>query len=564
MFPNQSKSRSQERSSCWTGACCSFRALGLLRRKEDKRSQSSSVGTNAGRQRGRSGIRCFFFRSEAADREAVALRILGKRYLTKVCLRELASRAAGRREAAVQRARLRTLLLQGQRGPAFCSPDPSGHGRSSAPSGSNRRGGPSTRQVVPAMVLPRWESLEAFSLDSLDVSRLRLVTERGRGSALLCTLCRKPAGSGEAILALACGHGFCPRCFEAFLRRRWAALAAQEVPASEKEQIPCPACGVNLLRKDVHTLTGVELDKLCKRARERERGSHYGHGPVPPGSLAHLTTGSGRFTVTPVVGPLLPTTVTLPGIPGGNSCEIQRMQAQATAMATTTASSIETRSCPSPRPPAGVKTPPRLDGVLSDEAAAWAQAAVYRNMSLGCLPGASASATPPSTTAPTVTPVDPSAVAERLAAAAASAPTPLSPVSAMSESNATVGMSAVVPNSPMQPGSVAVNAWRNQSLQSPNAAAAVWGAPPPASPHSPTTVHARESSRPQLASAVPGASGSTAPATAGASASTPISGAMPQRRSVQLPTPTFGGVQGVQAVPRRISSVQHQRAGVAL
>jgi len=304
---------------------------------------------------------------------------------------------------------------------------------------------------------------------------------------------------------LACGHGFCPRCFEAFLRRRWAALAAQEVPASEKEQIPCPACGINLLRRDVHTLTGVELEKLCKRARER--GSHFGHGPVPPGSMAQLATGSGRFAVTRVVGPLLPTSVTIPGaigsasceihrvqpqvtLPGmlvGNSCEIQRMQPQATAVTATTASSIETSSRPSPRPPAGVKTPPRLDGVLSDEAL-WAQAGFYR--SLGSLQGASAATAPPSTPAPTVTPVDPSGIAERLAAAAASAPAPLSPVRAMSESNVSVGFSAAaVPNSPMQPASVAVNAWRHRSLQIPDAAAAaVWGAPPPASRHSPATV----------------------------------------------------------------------------
>jgi len=360
-------------------------------------------------------------------------------------------------------------------------------------------------------------------------------------------------------MALACGHGFCPRCFEVFLRRRWAALAAQEVPTSEKEQIPCPACGINLLRKDVHTLTGVELEKLCKRARER--GSHFGHGPVPPGSLAHLTTGSGRFAVSPLVaipGAIgsasceihrVQPQVTLPGMLGGNSCEIQRMQPQATAMTTTTATSIETRSCPSHRPLGTVKTPPRLDAVLSAEAL-WAQANVYRNISLGTLQGASATSAPPSTTAPTVTPIDPSKVAERIAAAAASAPAPLSPVSpTMSEPN--------------------VNAWRHRSQQIPDAAA-VW--PQPASPHSPTTasmpggaielgrrktskspnrkVQGRESSRAQVGSAGAGA---------GASATAPASGAMPQRRSMQLPAPTFGGVP-----PRRISSAQRQRAGLAL
>jgi len=352
----------------------------------------------------------------------------------------------------------------------------------------------------------------------------------------------------------------------------------------------------------VHTLTGVELERLCKRTRER--GSHFGHGPVPPGSLAYLATGSGRFPVSPLVAipgavgsasceihMVLPQVI-LPGMLGGNSCEIQRMQPQATAVTTTTAPSIETRSCPSPRPPGGVKTPPRLDGVLSAEAL-WAQPNVYRNISLGTRQGASATSAPPSTTAPTVTPVDPSGVAERIAAAAASPPAPLSPVSTtMSEPNASLGLS------PMQPASVAVNAWRHRSQQIPDATA-VWGAPQPASPHSPTTasmpgaaiglgrretskspdrkvsmlaspqasspvdsqassqVQAGESSRAQVGSAVAGASPATTPTSTGASASAPVSGAMPQRHSMQLPT--FGGVP-----LRRISSVQHQRSGLAL
>eukprot|EP00928_Gymnodinium_smaydae_P004192 TRINITY_DN11457_c0_g2_i1.p1 TRINITY_DN11457_c0_g2~~TRINITY_DN11457_c0_g2_i1.p1 ORF type:complete len:687 (+),score=143.70 TRINITY_DN11457_c0_g2_i1:198-2063(+) len=79
-------------------------------------------------------------------------------------------------------------------------------------------------------------------------------------------------------------------CFEAFLRRRWAALAAQEVPAAEKEQIPCPACSTSLQRRDVHTLTRQEIDHLCEKAWRRRRPGSLGPAPAGRGAVASETS----------------------------------------------------------------------------------------------------------------------------------------------------------------------------------------------------------------------------------------------------------------------------------
>lgn len=160
------------------------------------------------------------------------------------------------------------------------------------------------------MVLPRWQSLERFSVDAVDVRPLLLAGREaassssggGRASGrpagvaedtLACMVCKKPCGPGEAVLALVCMHTFCPMCFEAFLRRRWLELAAQLVATSEKEQIPCPTCGVSLLRYDVHTLTAEEMSRLCARARAAQLGAEaFGtHGgscaaPMAPGAAA--------------------------------------------------------------------------------------------------------------------------------------------------------------------------------------------------------------------------------------------------------------------------------------
>merc|ERR1719262_963319 len=110
------------------------------------------------------------------------------------------------------------------------------------------------------MVLPRWESLEAYNTESIEAGKLHLLNVRG--GALLCTVCHRVTGGGEAILALTCAHVFCPVCFEAFLRRRWAELASNQVDSSETEQIPCPLCGISLRRQDVHTLTDNEVIDL--------------------------------------------------------------------------------------------------------------------------------------------------------------------------------------------------------------------------------------------------------------------------------------------------------------
>jgi len=199
-----------------------------------------------------------------------------------VCLLELAGRVVLRREAAARMARLRAkLLADADRPPgakSFDSPKPRsktvvpvrspGGGIDAASSGVRKAKDTVARHVVPAMVLPRWESLEAFKLDKLDFSRLRPVPDKSDGNeALICTVCSRAAGSGEAILAISCSHAFCPPCFEAFLRKRWAALAAHEVAASEKEQIPCPKCNLCLHRQDVHTLTQEELVRVCEKVR---------------------------------------------------------------------------------------------------------------------------------------------------------------------------------------------------------------------------------------------------------------------------------------------------------
>merc|ERR1719149_15365 len=121
------------------------------------------------------------------------------------------------------------------------------------------------------MVLPRWESLETFASQGVEASKLQLLSISGSDQppSLSCTVCARLIGGGEAILALVCFHVFCPICFEAFLRRRWAELAANQVDSAETEQIPCPKCSINLQRQDVHTLTSVEVAALVAQVRRR-------------------------------------------------------------------------------------------------------------------------------------------------------------------------------------------------------------------------------------------------------------------------------------------------------
>lgn len=195
---------------------------------------------------------------------SVESRIGIKRALAKACLLELAQRASQRKEmASVRRERHRTVL-KGEGARAFPSPNP----RAEAGHPPQAKDSSSQRHLVPAMVLPRWESLETFSAQGVEDSKLHLLSIAGTAEtpALACTVCAKLLNGGEAILALACVHVFCPVCFEAFLRRRWAELASNQVDGAETEQIPCPKCGISLQREDVHTLTEAEVQNLVDRA----------------------------------------------------------------------------------------------------------------------------------------------------------------------------------------------------------------------------------------------------------------------------------------------------------
>ncbi|CAE8599862.1 unnamed protein product [Polarella glacialis] len=178
-----------------------------------------------------------------------------KLLLAKGLMLYLAKQEGLRKEASARRAE---LVASGRQSPAFDSPQ-----RRSKAGGST---GSSSKNSVPAMVLPRYASLEVSALDNLDTGKLQRVRLLdGQQPVLDCMVCSRKAGAGEAIVAVPCAHSFCPKCFEAFLRQRWAQLAAQELPSNEKEQIPCPVCGISLLRHDVHTLTGPELEMLASQ-----------------------------------------------------------------------------------------------------------------------------------------------------------------------------------------------------------------------------------------------------------------------------------------------------------
>lgn len=229
-----------------------------------------------------------------------------RREIAKGCLLELAGRTAARRQAreAARLARLQSAALGTTPGRlAFPSPKPgtasgkrelqelkeardmvkrgaaTGNGTTKIGDAGSAAGtvppASSNRALVPAMVLPRWESLKVFDVETLDMTRLQLPSsgDRVAAVALACSVCGVPCGEGRAILAMVCAHIFCPRCFEAFLRRRWADLAAQRVTGPDSEQIPCPTCSIQLRRQDVHTLSSAELSDICSRVRRLATGS---------------------------------------------------------------------------------------------------------------------------------------------------------------------------------------------------------------------------------------------------------------------------------------------------
>jgi len=188
-------------------------------------------------------------------------RVALKRTLAKACILKLAQDGVRRKEGG----RIRKVRMEAvthgkvKSSAAFPSPKP-----------QRPVGGCTSRQLVPAMVLPRWESFDIFKSGGLPVGKLSTVqvvsgangTEPRR---LACMVCQKAVGGGDAILALVCAHVFCPSCFEVFLRRRWADLASNLVDSSETEHIPCPLCSAVLQRQDVHTLTEPEVLELAGR-----------------------------------------------------------------------------------------------------------------------------------------------------------------------------------------------------------------------------------------------------------------------------------------------------------
>jgi len=181
---------------------------------------------------------------------------------------ELARKAQERVEAKMRREARRSDAAR-CRSAAFASPSPLQRRGLAGPPG-----GGASRVALPAMILPRWESLERFSVDALDLSALELprgdagVDARASSKllAVKCTVCGAAAGAGQAVVALLCSHAFCARCFEAHLRRTWVGLPDRAGrPADKEEHISCPACGTDLARSSVHTLNGDELLRLRKR-----------------------------------------------------------------------------------------------------------------------------------------------------------------------------------------------------------------------------------------------------------------------------------------------------------
>lgn len=182
-----------------------------------------------------------------------------KQSLAKACVRDLAQRARRRSEAVIERKTRQDAAAQGNIPQAFPSPKR-----------TRSLGGTSARQLVPAMVLPRWESFDGFKSCGVAAGKLSMLKVYGDNNSqprrLACMVCQKAVGGGETILALSCAHIFCPVCFEMFLRRRWAHLASNQVDSSETEHIPCPLCSTKLQRQDVHTLTEPEVIDLAARA----------------------------------------------------------------------------------------------------------------------------------------------------------------------------------------------------------------------------------------------------------------------------------------------------------
>lgn len=188
-----------------------------------------------------------------------AVKGAAQRLLRDAILKQLAMKELRKREAASRRAALHQEVLAGRRGPAFDSPpvlakaDP-----------HNQRSDGWTRAVA-VVLLPRWESLEAFATEKVDVRSLRFAGDDER-PLLCCLICRNFAGSGEIIVALACSHIFCSSCFEARLHKLWAA-PPRETSESERDMVPCPVCEAPLAKRCVHTLQGYEIQKLWSRVR---------------------------------------------------------------------------------------------------------------------------------------------------------------------------------------------------------------------------------------------------------------------------------------------------------
>lgn len=223
-------------------------------------------------------------------------RIDVKKALVKACLLEFAQRDAKTKRSADARSIRREAVLLGHEPVAFASPK-----RTFREAGSG-----SSRNLVPAMVLPRWESWEVFSTEGVEAGKLRMLQVKtpskvGGLRRLSCLLCHRATGGGEAILALPCAHVFCPVCFETFLRKRWADLANNLVDSSETEQIPCPSCSTTLQRQDVHTLTEPEVVELAARV---ELANQLSDKPQPSPSASSVAVDSAtvhpRYPVEPL------------------------------------------------------------------------------------------------------------------------------------------------------------------------------------------------------------------------------------------------------------------------
>jgi len=198
---------------------------------------------------------------ESGRTRASPAEVLALRGVAKAALRLLLRDQAEARQAAGHRAERRAAVERGQAPVRFGSP------RLIRPGEVVTR----SAQGKPAMMLPRWESLDFFSAAAFPTANLRLppFADLTGEPALCCVLCGRSAGGGEAVLALPCAHVFCHRCFEDFLRKRWAALQSlEDTPAEKEHTIPCPICFKVLQRQDVHTLTYAELVVLCRRTAE--------------------------------------------------------------------------------------------------------------------------------------------------------------------------------------------------------------------------------------------------------------------------------------------------------